>query len=222
MARSIFAGTAYDLAVAQDSGNSNALILRPNTAVPLYDAGGNPVTDFLVGVSLTTPATSISTDANGYIAAFKGPDGVTALYMANGIALLSRDAYTGGAGTVTSTGITDSTAVGRSVLTAADATAARAAIGAGTSNQNLGTITTAQIITGTATTAVAVTAAALSGAGLGFSNYYVMPVWDGSGSHPVRPAGLPSFFVVKWRQPTAPIVSGTTYAVEGDEWAVTN
>lgn len=43
------------------------------------------------------------------------------------------------AGTVTSTDITDSTAVGRSVLTAADAAAARTAIGAGTSSLTLGT-----------------------------------------------------------------------------------
>jgi hypothetical protein len=39
----------------------------------------------------------------------------------------------------TAANISDSTAVGRSVLTAADATAARTAIGAGSSNLNLGT-----------------------------------------------------------------------------------
>ena len=44
----------------------------------------------------------------------------------------------GGSGGVSSADITDATAVGRSVLTAVDAAAARAAIGAGTSNLELG------------------------------------------------------------------------------------
>lgn len=44
-----------------------------------------------------------------------------------------------GGGEVTSADITDATTVGRSVLTAADAAAARAAIGAGTSNLTIGT-----------------------------------------------------------------------------------
>lgn len=43
------------------------------------------------------------------------------------------------AGTVTSTDISDSTATGRAVLTAADAATARSAIGAGTSNLAIGT-----------------------------------------------------------------------------------
>lgn len=43
------------------------------------------------------------------------------------------------AGSVASTGITDSTSVGRSLLTAADAAGARTAIGAGTSSLALGT-----------------------------------------------------------------------------------
>lgn len=45
----------------------------------------------------------------------------------------------GGATTVTSANITDATATGRSVLTAASAADARAAIGAGTSNLTIGT-----------------------------------------------------------------------------------
>jgi hypothetical protein len=45
----------------------------------------------------------------------------------------------GGSGEVTSADITDATSVGRSVLTAADAAAARTAIGAGTSNLTIGT-----------------------------------------------------------------------------------
>ena len=45
----------------------------------------------------------------------------------------------GGSGEVTAADITDATAVGRDVLTAANAAAARAAIGAGTSSLALGT-----------------------------------------------------------------------------------
>lgn len=45
----------------------------------------------------------------------------------------------GGSSTVTSEDISDASAVGRSVLTAADASAARSAIGAGTSNLVIGT-----------------------------------------------------------------------------------
>jgi hypothetical protein len=45
----------------------------------------------------------------------------------------------GGGGEVTAADITDATTVGRDVLTAADAAAARTAIGAGTSNLTIGT-----------------------------------------------------------------------------------
>lgn len=45
----------------------------------------------------------------------------------------------GGSGTVTAASITDSTTVGRAVVTATDATAARTAIGAGTSSLTIGT-----------------------------------------------------------------------------------
>lgn len=45
----------------------------------------------------------------------------------------------GGGSSITSAQITDATTVGKSVLTAADATAARTAIGAGTSSLALGT-----------------------------------------------------------------------------------
>lgn len=45
----------------------------------------------------------------------------------------------GSGGTITASDITDSTAVGRSVLTSADGATARTAIGAGTSNLAIGT-----------------------------------------------------------------------------------
>ena len=51
-------------------------------------------------------------------------------------------ATSGGGGTVTAANITDATTVGRNVLTAADAAAARTAIGAGTSSLVIGTTST--------------------------------------------------------------------------------
>ncbi|WP_396902681.1 hypothetical protein [Mycolicibacterium sp.] len=55
------------------------------------------------------------------------------------LAVLGDTAGGGEPGSVTAADITDSTTVGRNVLTAADAAAARAAIGAGTSNLAVGT-----------------------------------------------------------------------------------
>lgn len=60
--------------------------------------------------------------------------------------------------------ISNATAVGRSVLTATDAAAARTAIGAGTSNQNLSALPAAEATAGTSTTLRAITAAVLAGA----------------------------------------------------------
>ncbi|MGE7718038.1 hypothetical protein [Priestia megaterium] len=68
------------------------------------------------------------------------------------------------ANAVSASKISDASTVGRSVLTAADAAAARSAIGAGTSSQNLSALTAAEATTGTATAARAITAAVLAGA----------------------------------------------------------
>ncbi|WFB60571.1 hypothetical protein [Paenibacillus sp. BR1-192] len=68
------------------------------------------------------------------------------------------------ANAVSASKISDASVVGRNVLTAADAAGARSAIGAGTSNQNLSALTSAEATTGTATTARAITAAVLAGA----------------------------------------------------------
>lgn len=221
MARSIFGGQLVDLAVQEDGTNSDALIIAPATVLNLYNTpGGTLQTDFLIGAGLSTPATQIVSDANGFIPKFKGPDGLTALYDSGGREYLSRDSF-GGSTSVAAADITDSTATGRAVLTATDAAAARTAIGAGTSSQSLSAMSSSELLGHSSTTARAVDAATLAAGGVGWANYYVMPVWDGSGAHPVRPVGLPSYFIVKWRQPTAPVVSGTTYAIDGDEWAVT-
>ncbi len=91
MTRFIFGGEATHLAVTEDAGNANALKLDPGTTVALYDApGGTLQNDFLIGSTLTTPATSIVVNSDGYVPPFKGPDGLVALYNADGMALLPR------------------------------------------------------------------------------------------------------------------------------------
>lgn len=74
--------------------------------------------------------------------------------------LASIAALQGGGGAITSGDITDATAVGKEVLTAADAPTARTAIGAGTSSVALGT--TAGAALATAASAGAATTAAKS------------------------------------------------------------
>lgn len=100
MARYVFAGELHHLAVDEDASNGDALVLAPSTTLTLYDGpGGSVVSDFLLwdGSDYTIPSSTITADANGQILAFKGPDGVTALYSATGAALLARSSG-GGAG----------------------------------------------------------------------------------------------------------------------------
>lgn len=51
------------------------------------------------------------------------------------------------------------------------------------------------------------------------ANVRMLPVWNGSGPHPLRPT-LPAGFFVIWRQPSAPLTT-SGYAQTGDEWEVT-
>lgn len=64
--------------------------------------------------------------------------------------------------TITSDKISDASTVGKNVLKASDAAAARTAIGAGTSNQNLTAMTAAEATAGTATTLRGITAQVLA------------------------------------------------------------
>jgi len=146
----------------------------------------------------------------------------------------------------TAANISDATATGRSVVTAASATAARTAIGAGTSNVAIGTIA------GTAADAAAL-ATSLAGkepnlpaggntthylrgdktwqtlpAGGGAPTLDNLPagtlhvqIWDGTSTQPVRDTARTDI-PVEWRQPIAP-PSGGSYAVAGvDSWTVTS
>lgn len=48
-------------------------------------------------------------------------------------------------------------------------------------------------------------------------NVLTLPDWNGVGTHPVRPLGLPEGTRVIWPQPTAPLTS-PNYARPGDRW----
>ena len=80
--------------------------------------------------------------------------------MPGELAKVVQEVISSASGSVTSAEITDATAVGRSVLTAADATTARTAIGAGTSNLALGTTESTALAGNTAIPAAASTAPA--------------------------------------------------------------
>lgn len=116
MARSEFGGSIWDVVANEDATNvgtdatpgRKALALVRNTAIPLFLASGTAATDLMVwsgGAFVAT--TSISTDANGYLPRFQGPDGVTVLYTTNtgsGPALRAVGGSGGGTGTVTAIG----------------------------------------------------------------------------------------------------------------------
>lgn len=105
MARFTFGGTIYDLVASPNDELeiTSPLALVPNAEVPFYLApGGTEATDFLVWDSIdddfTDAQTVITTDAEGFLPAFQGPDGVEVLYDASGRALLARDASAEGSG----------------------------------------------------------------------------------------------------------------------------
>lgn len=144
--------------------------------------------------------------------------------------------------------VSDATTVGRSVLTAATAASARAAIGAGTSSVTIGTTAGTAADAGATTTALAGKEPSLPAGGdttmylRGDKTWQVLPTgggtsptlanlpagtlhvqrWDGvTGSQPVRDTTRTDI-PVEWRQPAAP-PSGGNYAVAGvDSWVVTS
>jgi hypothetical protein len=218
MARSVYGGEITHLVVVEDPGNGDALVLAPaNTVVPLRASPGGAIqNDYLLwdGSAYTITASSIVTDARGHLPLFQGPDGVAPLYDAGGYALMPRGG-TGTGGTATWDSLSGKPAF---VAAGTSAAAARDVIDAASSVEM--TVTEAQ--TGTGTTGYIIDAATLKAAinRHAPANHYDMPVWDGTGTHPVRPT-LPAGFVVTWWQPTMPLVGGN-YAVAGvDKWEAT-
>lgn len=113
----------------------------------------------------------------------------------------------GGEGAVTSTDITDATAIGRSVLTAADAAAARASIGAGTSNLTLGTTASTALAGNTALLTIGTTATTAKA-----GNY--QPTWAQVTGKPTTfaPVAATASVVGGVKTATAPVITITTPA----------
>jgi len=99
-----------------------------------------------------TPSNPLPTSASA-----PSPGSITTDQLADGAVTAEKLA----SDAVSTNSIADASAIGKSVLKAADAAAARSAIGAGTSNQNLSALTAAEATTGTSTTARAITASVL-------------------------------------------------------------
>lgn len=119
-------------------------------------------------------------------------------YMEEGIRAAAAAADAAGGGSITAADITDSTTTGRNVLTAASQSAARSAIGAGTSSLTIGT---------TGTTAAAgndsrITGAAQRTGTVGFVQ------WNGNSWPSTRPDFGSIFFIGGSTRPT--IMNGTT------------
>lgn len=214
MARTPYGGSPADVVAQVDAGDGD---FTPATAaLTAWDAasGGTQLTD-LQDVSLSS-VNVVTPDSVGRVF-FYGPDGfAAAIYLQdstgyrwriNPADLASRVAPTW-------TTIPGKPAV---VAAGADAATARGVIGAGVDT----VMTSAEATAGTDTNPRQITAAILKAgaqaAAVAASNTWYMPVWDGTGTAPTRPAGLPSSTVVVWRQPTAPAVD-STHAKTGDEW----
>lgn len=86
------------------------------------------------------------------------------VFVSKSYPLPVEEAGGGGPVTIKADDITDATTVGKNVLRAMDAVAARTAIGAGTSSQNLSALTAAEATAGTVTTARSISAVVLAGA----------------------------------------------------------
>jgi hypothetical protein len=125
----VVTGSPDSLAAVTITGTAPNRIL--NLTIPQGATGstGSPanlsIGTVTQGAPGSPPAVSVTGTAPNYTLNFTIPKGET-----------------GNASTVASTSITDSTTVGRAVLTATDAPAARSAIGAGTSSLVLGTSST--------------------------------------------------------------------------------
>lgn len=242
------AGTAADAQSTSDALASKEPNVPAGTSGQYYD-GTKTWKPFPTGGAVTADSiTDATAVGKSLIRAADAPAARTAIGAGTSNLALGTTAGTAKAGNYqpTAANISDSTATGRSVLTAADAAAARTAIGAGTSNVAIGTTA------GTAADAAAL-ATSLAGkepnlpaggnttqylrgdktwqtlpAGGGAPTLDNLPagtlhvqIWDGTATQPVRETARTDI-PVEWRQPTAP-PSGGNYAVPGmDSWTVTS
>lgn len=152
--------TAYDIVIATDVTTLKSEVLAATGQVPQgepFVRGGFPGQALVTGTPVVGYASSaynviigfdaadLKSKVNAAISATQQPIGGPVVRGDALIQVLATITEAGGSGgdvTVTSSQITDATTVGKSVLTAADAAAARTAIGAGTSSLVVGTTST--------------------------------------------------------------------------------
>jgi hypothetical protein len=215
MARTLYGGSPADV-IAQVTADDGDLAPAAGVALTAWDSatGGTQLTD--LQNSAGSAITQVTPDSVGRVL-FYGPDPFAApIYLQDSSGYRWRIDPADLAARVGPTwlNITGKPAV---VAAGADAATARSLIGAGVDT----VMTSAEATAGTDTNPRQITAAILkvgvqAAAGT-VSNTWYMPVWDGTGTAPTRPTGLPTATVVVWRQPTAPVVDAT-HAKTGDEW----
>ena len=148
--------TAYDIVIATDATSLKSEVLAATGQVPQgepFVRGGFPGQALVTGTPIVGYASAaynviigfdtadLKSKVNAAISATQQPIGGPVVRGDALIQVLATITEAGGGGdvTVTSAQITDATTVGKSVLTAANAAAARTAIGAGTSSLTVGT-----------------------------------------------------------------------------------
>ena len=242
------AGTAADAQSTSDALAGKEPTVPAGTSGQYYD-GTKTWKALPTGGAVTADSiTDATAVGKSLIRATDAPTARTAIGAGTSNLALGTTAGTAKAGNYqpVAADISDATATGRSVITAASAAAARTAIGAGTSNVAIGTTA------GTAADAAAL-ATSLAGkepnlpaggnttqylrgdktwqtlpAGGGAPTLDNLPagtlhvqIWDGTATQPVRETARTDI-PVEWRQPTAPPAGGN-YAVAGmDSWVVTS
>ena len=220
MARADFGGSVPDFifTTATVGGIGNVMQLPAGASLTFYSAktGGTQHTDLRLAADPNTPVSSIAVSSDGQIPDFQGPDGVTTMWATGGLTRVRIVAWSvlGGTGSTGPTG--PAGAAGSKIHWVGSSAPALGlgVVGDWAFRDNGGvyektaesTWTLRMNITGPAGT---------GGTGsTGGGNVYMQPIWNGTGSHPTRPAI--SGFVI-WRQPTAPLTSAG-YATSGDEW----
>lgn len=167
-----------------------------NNAGEVIDANGDPVGGTFSGSIIATQISDSTVVGRNVLTATDAAAARTAIGAGTSDLALGSTGTTAAAGnhTHTATGISDSTSVGRSVLTAADAAAARTAIGAGTSS----------LATGTST------GTAMDGAMGGIEVHWTGSAW------PARPSGVTR--TITYVSTTDAAATAPTDRITGDRW----
>ena len=221
MARYDFGGSVPDFifTTITAGGVTNVMRLPTGATLTFYTAktGGTQHTDLRLASAPSTPVSSVTVGADGQIPDFQGPDGVTSMWATGGLArvrLVSWSALGGGGGTPGADGAPGAPGSKWFWVGASEPLTSLGVIGDWAFRNNGAVYEKTGSSTWTLRMNVTGPAGSGGGTSSNTSNVYMMPIWNGSGTHPTRPAH--SGFVI-WRQPTAPLTSAG-YATAGDEW----